>query len=603
MGDTDAELFTVDDSEATFHSHPTQSKFETFAKNHQQIVALHMSFESDDYPPLDFSRICLPNLQRLELRCVNVHLLQLTQTNTPSITSISLDNLTGEMGLHLELPELLSFSAEHTFVGGEASHSNDFGLSISRCPKLKTIHTYKFRGLAGKNYCVLPSCESITLYRSECTDSLEILSAPKLTELNVRAAYGLDHLRVWDFSAASLADAIKLNTGEAAAVAAAELARNNELQDWKTGKKGDEDAVALGFISKRGGWKESYSTGYGSESVNEHAYNKVYKSTYTREMLCGPTQLVLELMDSSDTYAKKGQNDSSLPSFEIDTTNMKLSSSTQKHLTQHPRCSSINDDEDGNAYMFEGAGLNEYMAMTTGSTMGEAEFLLKDLVFNFLGLVSKNVPLSNQDDDDVDGMLRMVYSQETTGVTYGHLDLVETYVRMHDPDINMSFVVNRLLEQMSCLEEESVNQVLRLLEKYGFNMIAQDLNGNTVLHRLFMTGQHDQVQMWTNPEGRVCNADWFKKGITVDVVRYALDTCLGGRESLKLLNKKGETIEDMINQRKEKWTQLMGYMGTDEALKRCQNEFEEMATLLLKGGPEAESGAERKGKKRRKNKK
>ena len=56
MSDTDAELFTVDDPEATFHSHPTQSKFETFAKNHHQIEALHMSFESEDNPPLDFSR-------------------------------------------------------------------------------------------------------------------------------------------------------------------------------------------------------------------------------------------------------------------------------------------------------------------------------------------------------------------------------------------------------------------------------------------------------------------------------------------------------------------------------------------------------------------
>ena len=603
----DTELFAVDENEATFHSHPTQLMFETFAKNNQQIEHLDMTFESGDYPSLDFSRIHLPNLQHLTLTCVNVHILQLTSENTPSITSVSLDNLTGEMALRLELPELVSFSAEHSFVGGEASRPNDFGLSISRCPKLETIHTYKFRGLQGKNYCILPSCESITLHRSECTDSLEILSAPKLRELNVRAAYGLENLRVWDFSAATMADCIKLNTGESAALAAAELARNTELLDWESGKKGDEEAVALGFVSKRGEWKASMDDGYGAEAIHEHAYNKVFQSIYKREMLLGPTQLVLDLMSKSDTYAKSCQNDGSLPSFELNTTNVNLSPSSQKHFTQHPRCGSVDNDEDGDAYGF-GSGSDGYMAMMTGSTMGQTEYDLTDLIFACVGLVHKNVPLKNGQDD---GMLNMVYSQEITGIDYGNVDMIETYIRMHDPDINMSFVVDRLLKKTYnlCLEEESkdgncssmtlLNLIVKLLEKYGFNVTAQDLNGNTVLHRLFELKADAPCQMWTNQEGRICNADWFMEGINLKVIRYVFDTCLGSNEAVNLANKSGETVMDMLNQRKERFVPFFEVMGTEESAERCKNEFDEMK-LLLKVASEPVDDKKKKKRRRKK---
>ena len=177
-----------------------------------------MSFEhpNHDPPPLDFSRIHLPSLTSLELACANVGLLQLTSDNTPSITSIDLHNLLDDFALRLELPELVSFDAEHSFVGGPLSQPNDFGLSLSRCPKLETVRTYKFRGLAGRNFCVCPRLYSLTLYRSECTDSLDILSAPALVELNVRAAYGMQHLRVRDFPGVTMEDAIALNAAEAA---------------------------------------------------------------------------------------------------------------------------------------------------------------------------------------------------------------------------------------------------------------------------------------------------------------------------------------------------------------------------------------------------
>lgn len=110
--------FTVDDDCATFHAHPTQSQFEAFSRKHPRTSSLSMLFEHPCHepPPLDFSRIHLPNLTSLELACVNVELLQLTSDNTPSITSIDLHNLLGDVALRLELPELVSFDAEHTFV-------------------------------------------------------------------------------------------------------------------------------------------------------------------------------------------------------------------------------------------------------------------------------------------------------------------------------------------------------------------------------------------------------------------------------------------------------------------------------------------------------
>ena len=110
---------------------------------------------------MDFSDIVLPSLVRLCLSCVYVRVLKLTSDNTPKLERIDLFNLTEDVSVfYLDLPELKYFSAEHTYINAAR---NSFGLSLSRCPKLEHVDTYKFRGMSGRNFCVLPNCESIDL--------------------------------------------------------------------------------------------------------------------------------------------------------------------------------------------------------------------------------------------------------------------------------------------------------------------------------------------------------------------------------------------------------------------------------------------------------
>ena len=133
---------------------------------------------------------------------------KITSDNTPKLERIDLFNLTEDVSVfYLDLPELKYFSAEHTYINAAR---NSFGLSLSRCPKLEHVDTYKFLGMSGRTFCVLPNCESIDLHRSECTDSLDILNAPKLSSLSVQAAYNLHHLRLRDLLGAKLEDVVQL---------------------------------------------------------------------------------------------------------------------------------------------------------------------------------------------------------------------------------------------------------------------------------------------------------------------------------------------------------------------------------------------------------
>ena len=198
------EVFVVKDGHAAADSPICQGHLKDLAEHGGKITELTIQTEyASSKDRLSFTEdIVFPHLETLTLVCVEVDILHLTSENMPKLKSIDLSNLS-DIILDLSLPELRSFNAEHSNLCGK---ENAFGLSISRCPKLEIIYTYKFRFLAGKNFCVLPSCTSLTLYRSECTESLEILYAPKLTDLSVRAAYHLHHLRLWDVPFATMED-------------------------------------------------------------------------------------------------------------------------------------------------------------------------------------------------------------------------------------------------------------------------------------------------------------------------------------------------------------------------------------------------------------
>ena len=382
--------------------------------------------------------------------------------------------------------------------------------------------------------------------------------------------------------------------------AAAEAASKQALADWASGKKGEEDAIAAGFVSQRGEW-EGYQE---QEYIFEHVQSKVFDPTYLHAMLQGPTLRLLALQENSETWAKEGKNDPSLPTFELNTTNIRLNASSKKHFAQHPRCGPVENNADEHENMFGGGMFGEGMfgegmfggGMFGGTEVGQEEYDLMDLVFVCVGLVRKNVPLEG---DEHSEMLNMVYSQDVTGTDYGNLALVDTFIKMHEPDINMSFAVDHLLRQSYnlCLAEEDneqgmavLNQVLRLLGQHGFNMAHQDPRGNTLLHRLIQIQEHEKIQMYEHfdtdhPEGRLCIVDggWFSKGATVEAIRFALDTCVGGQESLALQNKQGDTVLDVLNRRRERFAKFMEVCSTEEARQKCRHEFEEMGRLLRIG--------------------
>ena len=130
------------------------------------MVSLSISFSDEDgedgdgTDALSFAEVRLPHLVDLVLAGVRIENLTLTSANMPSLRSLDLSCINELALFNLELPELRMFTAEHTYMGGP---DNSFGRSMSRCPKLERIYGYKFRYLSGRNFCVLPSCETITL--------------------------------------------------------------------------------------------------------------------------------------------------------------------------------------------------------------------------------------------------------------------------------------------------------------------------------------------------------------------------------------------------------------------------------------------------------
>ena len=69
-------------------------------------------------------------------------------------------------------------------------------LSLSRCPSLERVTTYKLWGLGADNYCVLPRLESLNLHRADCLEELDILWAPKLQSVNLQSCSSLRHFRL-----------------------------------------------------------------------------------------------------------------------------------------------------------------------------------------------------------------------------------------------------------------------------------------------------------------------------------------------------------------------------------------------------------------------
>ena len=179
---------------------PSQDELKRIAARFPRLKRLTICPEYSDEPEeLDFAAdgVRFPALISLELTCVGLKSLTFTEHNTPLLEELTLSNVQGECcPFHLALPQLRVLDAEHTMLGERPIDEGQFGLSLSRCPRLETVRSYKFRCLGDCNYAVLPSLTSLLLHRSECTTHLDILYAPKLREVSLQAAFDMRHFKL-----------------------------------------------------------------------------------------------------------------------------------------------------------------------------------------------------------------------------------------------------------------------------------------------------------------------------------------------------------------------------------------------------------------------
>eukprot|EP00475_Leptophrys_vorax_P034555 TRINITY_DN5597_c0_g1_i3.p1 TRINITY_DN5597_c0_g1~~TRINITY_DN5597_c0_g1_i3.p1 ORF type:complete len:435 (+),score=122.21 TRINITY_DN5597_c0_g1_i3:44-1348(+) len=176
-----------------------QRLVERIAMKFPGLTSLSISCEYDDnLTHVVFENVAFPELERLELYCAPLVSFNFNQKNTPKLASLSLSNqgpYAAEQ-INLDLPFLRNLSIEYCEVGD----TSGFSQSIENCPNLEMLGCYKFWGLSSVpvHRLNLPKCTSFGLYRSDDLRGLDILSAPVLEYLNLRACYGLERVRLPD---------------------------------------------------------------------------------------------------------------------------------------------------------------------------------------------------------------------------------------------------------------------------------------------------------------------------------------------------------------------------------------------------------------------
>jgi hypothetical protein len=209
---------------------------------------------------LDFAGpgVLFPSLKSLKLHSVAVTSVVFTEANTPKLENLSLNNLITPFKINLmggrspcrfnlSLPELRMLSIQDTDMSLRGTTGGQFGISLSQCPKLQSLHTYKLRGLGTTNFCALPSMQSMSLHQAEGMEELNILYAPKLRELDVQEAR-VRRLRLHHMPSFCAADVRSLVVSTGDANAEMSEAVNAEVLAWESRKKGHQEAVALNWI-------------------------------------------------------------------------------------------------------------------------------------------------------------------------------------------------------------------------------------------------------------------------------------------------------------------------------------------------------------------
>lgn len=238
----------------------------------------------------------------------------------------------------LALPQLRKFCAQHVMVDGPG----DFGLSLSRCPRLEEVETYKFRCLSGDNFTILPACKRLSLYRSECTDSIEVLSAPKLESLSVRAAYSLRHVRLWDLPCEVLVEDVEVLVKELDEKSK-EISQEvwERAEKWKDGSFNGEDAYDLNWIDFEDVENFDFKTSpHMEEILYEHAQNMFDKKRATAK------GQLWKRFKHTNSMRQEIHPLHSLPPCEVNIINASLSHASLAHLRGNKRVSVLDDPND-----------------------------------------------------------------------------------------------------------------------------------------------------------------------------------------------------------------------------------------------------------------
>jgi hypothetical protein len=180
---------------------PSQQELEEIARRFSRLETLAIAHRIGEEPPrqqLNFATTAFPSLKVLHLNSISVRSITFTATNTPQLESLSLFQLSGDCApFFLELPRLKTLNVQHVDLSSMREQDvGQFGLSLSRCPSLERVTTYKLWGLGADNYCVLPRLESLNMHRADCLEELDILWAPKLQSVNLQSCSSLRHFRL-----------------------------------------------------------------------------------------------------------------------------------------------------------------------------------------------------------------------------------------------------------------------------------------------------------------------------------------------------------------------------------------------------------------------
>ena len=158
----------------------------------RSVTELWFEPEYDDHLPwIDFDddAVRFPVLKSIDLTCQGLASIEFTKDRTPLLEHLNIDQPCNRvMGVvNFDLPELKHFALDFVTMEGDGC---ELGLSLSRSPKLEAFFGYKLWGLGvGRrkhaHFLVLPSCETLSFYRSDDLDHL-ILYAPRLKDLNLQ---------------------------------------------------------------------------------------------------------------------------------------------------------------------------------------------------------------------------------------------------------------------------------------------------------------------------------------------------------------------------------------------------------------------------------